>query len=458
MAMTKEEREQNKERLAGEILDYVRDDLVVKMPFFNRALLKMPVVFYEDFELEEGEIPKGIGTDGHQIYCNKDVVLRLFRQEKGRLQRIWLHQVLHCLFRHPFEYEKLESKYWDFAADLAVEQTILEMGMKEVLLPDDKSRRQILAQIKTKAGRLTAENLYHYFFLNPEEAERLMDQAFLFKQDLHGFWILDSLQQVRKRFPKNPHPGMNKISQEWKELGISVQLDVQVFEKNRGMAPGSMSENLEGVTKDRYNYEEFLKKFAITSEEMQINQEEFDYIYYTYGMDLYGNMPLVEPLEYRDEKKIHDFVIAIDTSGSCQGATVQAFLDKTYSILMSTKSFFHDVNIHIIQCDSKIQQDVKITCPEEFEEFRDNIEIKGFGGTDFRPVFAHVEELIKNRELTDLKGLIYFTDGMGIFPEKMPPYKTAFVFVKEGFGIPEIPSWAIKLVLKDEDLQETIIV
>ena len=47
---------------------------------------------------------------------------------------------------------------------------------------------------------------------------------------------------------------------------------------------------------------------------------------------------------------------------------------------------------------------------------------------------------------------------MGIFPEKMPPYKTAFVFVKEGFGIPEIPSWAIKLVLKDEDLQETIIV
>ena len=82
MAMTKEEREQNKERLAGEILDYVRDDLVVKMPFFNRALLKMPVVFYEHFDLEEGEIPKGIGTDGHQIYCNKDVVLRLFRQKQ----------------------------------------------------------------------------------------------------------------------------------------------------------------------------------------------------------------------------------------------------------------------------------------------------------------------------------------------------------------------------------------
>lgn len=458
MNTTKEERELHKERLAEQITDYVRDELVVKMPFFNRALLKMPVVFYEHFELEDGEIPRGIGTDGHQVYCNKDVVLRLFRQEKGRLQRIWLHQVLHCLFRHPFEYEKLENRYWDLAADLAVENTILEMNLKDVLLPDDKSRRQILAQIRAKAGRLTAENLYHYFFLHTDEADVWIRQAHLFQQDIHTFWILDSLQQKRKIFPKNPHPGVNKVSQEWKELGISVQLDVQVFEKNRGMAPGSMSENLEGVTKDKYNYEEFLKKFAITSEEMQINQEEFDYIYYSYGMDLYGNMPLVEPLEYQDEKKIHDFVIAIDTSGSCQGATVQAFLDKTYSILQSEKSFFEDVNIHIIQCDSKIQTDVKITNREEFVEYLDDLEIKGFGGTDFRPVFAHVEELIQNRELQDLKGLIYFTDGMGIFPEKMPPYKTAFVFVKEGFGIPEVPPWAIKLVLKDEDLQETIIV
>lgn len=456
MAMTKEERELKKERLAEQIMDYVRDQLVVKMPFFNRALLKMPAQFYDDIEIEE-EKPKGIGTDGHQIYCHKETVLRMFRQEKGRLQRIWLHLVLHCLFRHPFEYEKLENRYWDFATDLAVEHTILEMNLKDLALPDDKSRRQILSQIHAQAGRLTAENLYHYFFLHPDEAERWIGQAFLFHQDIHLFWILPSLVGDRRIFPKNPHPGVNKISQEWKELGVSVQLDVQVFEKNRGMAPGSMSENLEAVTKDKYNYEEFLKKFAITSEEMQINQEEFDYIYYTYGMDLYGNMPLVEPLEYRDEKKIHDFVIAIDTSGSCQGATVQAFLDKTYSILTSEQSFFHDVNIHIIQCDSKVQTDVKITSREEFEEYRKNIEIKGFGGTDFRPVFAHVEELIRTRELTDLKGLIYFTDGMGFFPEKMPPYKTAFVFVKEGFGIPEVPPWAIKLVLKDEDLQETIV-
>ena len=34
-----------------------------------------------------------------------------------------------------------------------------------------------------------------------------------------------------------------------------------------------------------------------------------------YGMELYGNMPLVEPLEYKETDRVREFVIAIDTSG-----------------------------------------------------------------------------------------------------------------------------------------------
>ena len=33
----------------------------------------------------------------------------------------------------------------------------------------------------------------------------------------------------------------------------------------------------------------------------------------------YGNLPLIEPLEYRETKKVREFVIAIDTSASCRG-------------------------------------------------------------------------------------------------------------------------------------------
>ena len=48
--------------------------------------------------------------------------------------------------------------------------------------------------------------------------------------------------------------------------------------------------------------------------------------------------------------------------------------------------------------------------------------------------------------------LIYFTDGYGVFPEKKPDYPTAFVFVNERYEIPEVPPWAIKLVLEPEEI------
>ena len=441
-------------RLASEIMSYVRDQLVVAMPFFNRAILKMPVTFYEQMDAGDGtELSGGFGTDGTAVYCSPELVLSEFRQQKERLPRIYLHLMFHCLYSHPFQYENLNREYWDFAADAAVEHTILELRHRECELPDDEQRRLACARIRAITGSLTAEGIYHFLYLHPEQAGDVMRDADLFFMDLHGFWIPDQALR-RRRYDKNPHPGVNKVSQEWKKLGQSVKLDLQVFEKNQGLAPGSLSENLREVVRDKYDYSEFLRKFAVTHEEMHINDEEFDYIYYNYGLELYGNLPLIEPLEYRETKKIRDFVIAIDTSGSCQGRTVRNFLSRTYSILKSTESFFCEVNIHIIQCDAKVQEDVCIHSDEEFEAYMRDMKIRGFGGTDFRPVFARVDQMIRDRELTDLKGLIYFTDGMGTFPEQMPAYRTAFVFVEDPARIPKLPAWAIRLVLRDEDFEE----
>ena len=80
------------------------------------------------------------------------------------------------------------------------------------------------------------------------------------------------------------------------------------------------------------------------------------------------------------------------------------------------------------------------------------MKLRGFGGTDFRPVFKYVNTLIKNREFVNLKGLIYFTDGFGTFPERQPDYHTAFVYVNDGYENPDVPVWAIKLVLQPEEI------
>ena len=137
----------------------------------------------------------------------------------------------------------------------------------------------------------------------------------------------------------------------------------------------------------------------------------------------------------------------IDTSGSCSGPLVQAFLEETRNLIREEDLFFHPFNLHIIQCDEKVHKDVKITSEEELREYMEHFELYGEGGTDFRPAFAYVDELIRQGEFDDLKGLIYFTDGYGIYPPHMPAYKTAFVFAEEDYTDADVPPWAIRLIL-----------
>ena len=80
------------------------------------------------------------------------------------------------------------------------------------------------------------------------------------------------------------------------------------------------------------------------------------------------------------------------------------------------------------------------------------MEIYGLGGTCFRPVFTLVDKLIEQREFTNLKGLVYFTDGYGDFPARKPNYETAFVFVDDEYNNPNVPPWAIKLVLQKDEI------
>ena len=84
-------------------------------------------------------------------------------------------------------------------------------------------------------------------------------------------------------------------------------------------------------------------------EEIGENQEEYDLNYYTYGLKLYGNMPLMEPLESREVKKIREFVIAIDTSYSTSGALVEQNLKEPFSVLTLKNSFFAQSKIREIQ-------------------------------------------------------------------------------------------------------------
>ena len=240
---------------------------------------------------------------------------------------------------------------------------------------------------------------------------------------------------------------------EWNEISERIETDLETYSREFADEAGSLVQSLKALHKEKYNYTTFLRKFMNVGEKNIVNDDEFDYIFYTFGLRMYKNMPLIESLEYKETKSLKDFVIAIDTSGSVSGPIVQAFLQKTYNIIMQRTNFLKQFNVHIIQCDAKIQHDAKITSMEQFQHYIQNIEIYGLGGTDFRPVFTYVDELIKKKEFTHLEGLIYFTDGDGAYPKKQPDYQTAFSFLDNGqANYAKVPVWAIKYVLDEDEI------
>ena len=417
--------------LSDQVLSLSRDNILVNLRFLDSALAGL-----------QRSVKKGsscLATDGAYLYYDPVYVLKQYQEEPRWIARCYLHILLHCIFYHSFQYDKVESQLWDLAADIAVENTIIDMNLAAVTLPQDADAVRKLNVLREDAGGLTAEKLYRYFKHNPLTPSEKQELNRLFYKDDHALW--------------KPGEELVVTGEQWKKISERVKADLKSFTKNKKGAE-SLTKNLEEATRDRYDYSEILRRFTVMGEDITVNDEEFDYIYYTYGLTSYGNLPLIEPLEYKEAHKVKEFVIAIDTSASCRGPIVRAFLNKTYSILKSTENFFHKINLNIVQCDNEVQSDAKITSDEDFETFMKYGKLKGFGATDFRPVFEYVDQLQEQGEFENLKGLIYFTDGYGIYPEKMPGYDVIFAFLEEDENRAPVPVWSMKVVLGEEELEE----
>ncbi|MBQ0079345.1 MAG: metallopeptidase, partial [Eubacterium sp.] len=453
--------------LSRDVISLSINKLMVNLRFMDSAMSRL-----EPFQ-HEGPI----SVDGVHFFYNPLQLLLSYKESRQKPTHAYLHGVLHCVFQHFYIGTLVERQCWSLASDIAVEAMINELDIDCVKTGVEEEQMPILKELEEKVGMLTAEKLYRHFLDGNEPEEVMKEWARIFEWDDHKIWYdgdgkgddeddfgeespssnnfgeHDDYEESLKENPENENAPNNKNADkqdakgEWEDVAEQIKMDLDSFSKEKGDEMGTMMQNLKAVTREKYDYATFLKKFSVMGEAMKVNNDEFDYIFYTYGMNMYGKMPLIEPLEYKEVKKVKEFVIAIDTSGSVKGDLVQRFIQKTYNILMQQENFFSKINLHIIQCDTEIQEDVKIENKEQFDAYMDHMVLKGMGGTDFRPVFSYVDDMIRAKEFRNLKGLIYFTDGEGTFPVKQPKYDTAFVFVDDDYNEPEVPVWAIKLVL-----------
>ena len=585
--------EQMVNTLALEVMAEARMKLMMAFRFLNTALWKMPTT------IAWHTLP--IATNGKEMFVSPLCVLARFEESMNQVVRDYLHLLLHCIFRHPFDTEHINVEAWSLACDIAVEAIALEMVEERFFCENDTKRREEIATLQASVGSLDPAKLYRIFadaqVSGPRaqavglSAARMWDLRQLFQRDAHDAWAnvqhkesdaqkSEDNKGVRKRnlsdrlqdsvedgqaqqqsesleqsnsteegeentaeegtcqagnqqgdaqqdgqlntqqgnaqngeqqmlskedaentnspaedagggdagdnteeinddaataedandaataedandahentadeqFQQQLEQQLEQQRQEWEDIAKQIEVDVQSFSHGAGTNANALTQNLAIANRRLANYGDFLRKFAVMGEDMKINDDEFDYIYYTYGMDIYGNMPLVEPLEYQESKRVREFVIALDTSGSCSGALIRTFVTRTYDILRETQGFGDKVNIHLIQCDNKIQADLKIENVSDLEKYCQTFQAFGFGGTDFRPVFTYVDELCEQGEFENLRGLIYFTDGLGTFPALPPAYETAFVFIDDGARKIDVPPWAMRVVMNEEEV------
>ena len=571
--------------LGSRILNQSRYELSLSMRHLARALDRLP---YEmDFNTQR------MGTEGERIHFHPEFIFQLFMESPQKLNRLYMHSLLHCLFRHMFKNEDKKEELWNMACDIHVEYVLDSLDVDLLKRPAGEYRENTFQRLEEKVKTLSAERIYQYLEeadLDYDAWERLERE---FYKDDHVFWkVIDredapgqegegdsdgaplplpedftpndnpsgeenegekkdsgdntsvqnsedkdkspregkssedaspqsgmpsngegkeeknqeagnqepenrgregegntgegnsgedsqgeakqedsqsgnssgKKQEERKKAENRKPTGQGQreereakkkrddLSKEWEDISKRTEQEIEHSSKEKQEEQGSLAWFLRLEQKKYTDFRDFLRRLSVDREEMEVDLDSFDYGYYYYGLEQYGNMPLIEENEYREGRKLQELVIAIDTSHSTKGEMVKGFLEETAGILKQKDAFFQKVKVHILECDDELRKDICLENVEDLEQYSKNFAVKGGYGTDFRPVFRYVSDLQKRGELKNLKGLMYFTDGKGRYPKEAPPYVTAFVFPKgEDIDDDNVPFWAMKLYQREKD-------
>ncbi len=467
------------EETGKRVLGASRTELYIDMRFFGSALNSL------GYEMDLSTTT--VGTDAVNIRFNPSHVLRLFVEEPGKLNRTYLHMLLHCIFMHMYTSANYsDERLFDICADIVVESILDGMDYQCIYRVSSDYRDRWYELLEKEVKVLTVEKLYRYFSEEHEldifEIEKLERE---FALDDHGFWsrLTDQPDQNNdpdkkdnqddKEMPPLDEDFQNPMGDEsedtkkktkyinprrlqqikdakknWDKEGKRIQTEIETIGKEHSDRLGKLTWLLKVQHTTRTDYREFLKRFKVLREEGGVDLDSFDYGMYSFGLDHYGNMPLIEENEFREVKKIQELVIAIDTSASCKDSLVQRFLNETAAMLLDGDNFFQKIKICVIQCDNQIQRTDFIENTDEMNKYSSEIHVEGGYGTDFRPVFEYVEELKSQSKFENLKGLIYFTDGYGEYPDKPTTYDTAFIFAQdEDYDDEKVPDWALRLYI-----------
>lgn len=423
--------------LGEQILSQARQELFLSMRQLFPALSR--------FRFKAESRFRYLADDAETIYFNPIRLSQEYKDQPVRVNRAFLHITLEALFFACFPPEEVNRALWDLAVDIQTEYMIDGLDSQATRLPVNEQKEGVYRELLSEIHVLSAGSIYQYLKSRPDWEIQAAALTPVFEVDDHCLWYREKKNDKDRQQEEEDRKN-------WKKEARTLAASLPAPARGRGDGRSRLVKLLGAAAHRKSSYREFLRKFTERREEMKIDPDSFDYGYYELGLDLYGSIPLIEELEYRDTEKIGDFCIVLDTSGSCGGDVLARFLSETLNILSDEASFFADTRIHVIQCDNQIQDDRVLKNRQDTEtllkELKDkNYKVKGYGGTDFRPAFHYVNDLIARKKLTKLRGMLYFTDGYGIYPKERPSWNTCFVLTGDYDSEIHVPGWAVRMQL-----------
>jgi len=371
----------------AEKLSQAKAKLLVDYPYFGTLASKLELVINDDLESFRSN---GLKLEYREEYLNA--------LDLSEIAFILANGAMHSVLAHDIRKKNRSGWLWQMATDIAINDMLLQNGLD---MPYG-------AQYRERFSGMYAEEIY----------AALKEDILRDDEDLE--YEADEEDDVQNRDQES------KSSQEVLEEEILCEIllaeeaiSLLASTMQNGEAPASIERFFDLNFSSKMNWRELLR-------------EAID----RYFRDDYTMMPPSKKLLYEgiylpsNTSETFRLVIAVDTSGSIDEELLSLFLSEVNFIMEAAQNYVID----LLVCDDKIHShstfysgDI-LTC-----------DLKGGGGTDFRPVFDCVA-----KEFDDIKLLLYFTDLEGMFPKEEPIYAVKWITPKER----EIPFGEL-IVLED---------
>lgn len=400
-----------KENARG-ILAECRRCLMDRQPFIGGVAMSLDIVPTRD-----KRVPTAC-TDGKSIYFDIDFLSNLSVDER---LFVIAHEIWHNVMLHFVRCESREHNLFNIATDLEVNQLLVKDGLcipKECLWPDQFGFKHDLnaeqyyelllnQQNKSKSGSngksSSSASGSGNSQSNSNDSESKLTSAGKPKGqfDTHKYEGDDDENDVGENCsdkwgevgfdeefkPETSEDEMRKNVAAVREAAVTA---AQNYERQRGELPAHIKGIVQKLLKPEVSWKEVLAQFITraSGEDRTWRLPNRRFVH----SGLY--LPSTEGMKMK-------IAVGIDTSGS-----VMQDLPKFLGELNSLVKSFGSYELHLIQCDARIQDYKLYTEEDPLDLEHEKFNVRGMGGTKLKPIFDYVE-----LNQLDIDAAVIFTDG-----------------------------------------------